>query len=106
MSSKRLAKEFQELSLHPNNHFEITLDNDNLFHWNMIMTNLVDTPYEGGSFDLEFKFTTDYPFKPPVIHFKTKVFHPNVSETGDVCLSIVKQEVSFKYLIKGMETIN
>jgi ubiquitin-conjugating enzyme E2 D/E len=93
MSSKRLAKEFQELSALPVNHLVISLENDNLLHWNIILQNLIDTPFESGSFELEMKFTVDYPFKPPVIHFKTRIYHPNVSENGDVCLGIIKQGV-------------
>lgn len=35
---------------------------------------------------------TDYPFKPPKINFKTKIFHPNVTndEHGSMCLGMLK----------------
>jgi len=93
MSSKRLAKEFQELSLTPVNHTSISLENDNLLHWNIVVENLTDSPFEAACFEIDMMFTIDYPFKPPRIHFKTKIYHPNVSENGDVCLAIIKQEV-------------
>ena len=35
------------------------------------------------------KFPTDYPYSPPSIRFVTKVWHPNVYENGDLCISIL-----------------
>ena len=34
----------------------------------------------------------EYPFKPPKIAFKTRIYHPNVDEKGQVCLPIVAAE--------------
>lgn len=93
MSSKRLAKEFQQITSDPVNYIQISLENDSLLNWNITLENLIGTPFEHGTFNLEMKFSADYPFKPPVVHFKTKIYHPNVSENGDVCLAIIKQEV-------------
>lgn len=36
-----------------------------------------DTPWEGGTFKLQLKFLEEYPNKPPVVKFVTKLFHPN-----------------------------
>eukprot|EP01083_Nonionella_stella_P017933 50195_1 len=45
-----------------------------------------DTPYEGGVFDVKFTLPPEYPHKPPIVFFQTKVWHPNVShDTGEVC---------------------
>jgi ubiquitin-conjugating enzyme E2 R len=35
------------------------------------------------------KFPADYPYSPPSIRFLTKVWHPNVYENGDLCISIL-----------------
>ncbi len=37
---------------------------------------------------------TDYPFKPPVLNFDTKIYHPNVSNdgTGAMCLGLLRSD--------------
>ncbi|KAN0115374.1 Ubiquitin-conjugating enzyme/RWD-like protein [Hyaloscypha variabilis] len=46
-----------------------------------------DTPYEGGTYVVDIKIPQEYPFRPPQMSFKTKLWHPNVSsQTGAICL--------------------
>ncbi|KAJ5134692.1 hypothetical protein N7526_006057 [Penicillium atrosanguineum] len=46
-----------------------------------------DTPYQGGTYSVDIKIPTDYPFRPPLMKFETKVWHPNISsQTGAICL--------------------
>lgn len=49
-------------------------------------------PYNKGAFKIEINFPAEYPFKPPRINFKTKIYHPNVDEKGQVCLPIISAE--------------
>lgn len=68
---------------------ENSMEND-LYKWNATILGELKTPFEGGKFDLEIKIPKDYPFNPPKVHFKTKVYHPNISDAGDICLDILK----------------
>lgn len=49
-------------------------------------------PYNKGAFRIEIAFPAEYPFKPPKVTFKTKIYHPNVDEKGQVCLPIISAE--------------
>jgi len=53
-----------------------------------------DSPYSGGVFFVNILFPPDYPFKPPKVSFKTKVYHPNVNIQGSICLAILKDQWS------------
>ena len=62
-------------------------DENNAYVWKLMIEGPpAPSPYEGGKFEVEATFPTQYPFKPPIMKFKTKIFHPNVSEKGDMCL--------------------
>lgn len=49
-------------------------------------------PYNRGAFRIEINFPAEYPFKPPKITFKTKIYHPNIDEKGQICLPIIQAE--------------
>lgn len=49
-------------------------------------------PFNKGAFRIEINFPAEYPFKPPKITFKTRIYHPNIDEKGQVCLPIISPE--------------
>ncbi|KAL4854049.1 Protein PEROXIN-4 [Chlorella vulgaris] len=38
----------------------------------------IDTPYEGGMFELAIVVPDQYPLVAPSVRFRTKIFHPNI----------------------------
>lgn len=62
----------------------------NLFHWNGSVFGPEGTPYEGGVFRIDIVIPEMYPNKPPMIKFVTKVYHPNIDKSGQICLNILR----------------
>ena len=58
----------------------------------------------GGTFQLLLEFTEDYPSKPPVVRFITKMFHPNIYADGKICLDILQNQWSPIYDISAILT--
>ena len=52
----------------------------------------VGTPYEGGVFRCKLAVENDFPNNPPKGYFITKIFHPNVSEKGEICVNTLKKD--------------
>jgi len=52
----------------------------------------VGTPYAGGSFRCKLVLSNEFPKVPPKGFFLTKIFHPNVSEKGEICVNTLKKD--------------
>ena len=89
----RITNEYQEARTNPvDNIVSVSLPNDQDYcHWEAVILGPKDTPYEGGHFKLDIRVPSEYPMKPPVITFKTRVYHPNISIDGAVCLDMLKE---------------
>ena len=94
MSIKRINKELQDLEKDPPANCSAGPIGDDLYHWQATIMGPSETPYEGGVFFLNIHFPADYPFKPPKINFKTKIYHCNISPSGSICLDILKDKWS------------
>ncbi|XP_057436362.1 ubiquitin-conjugating enzyme E2-17 kDa-like [Lotus japonicus] len=67
---------------------------DDLFHWQATIVGPKGSPYARGVFLLSIEFTKDYPFIPPKVSFRTKIFHPNIHTNGTICLDLLKDDWS------------
>ncbi|PVD20260.1 hypothetical protein C0Q70_20757 [Pomacea canaliculata] len=91
---KALQLELKKIQAEPVEGFQVKLINDdNIFEWEVAIFGPPGTLYEGGYFKAHMKFPADYPYSPPSVRFITKMWHPNVYENGEVCISILHPPV-------------
>ena len=51
-----------------------------------------ETPFAGGRFAVKLVLDSSYPASPPRGFFLTKIFHPNVSPAGEICVNALKKD--------------
>ncbi|BES98621.1 ubiquitin-conjugating enzyme [Nesidiocoris tenuis] len=91
-SSRRLQKELIDLrDSDMKTVRDIQVDERNLLVWTALIVPS-QAPYNYGAFRVQLNFPAEYPFKPPKVTMKTKIYHPNFDEKGQTCLSIVSPE--------------
>lgn len=79
--NRRIAKEIADI--HNDSQSQVTAEpagaEDDLTHLRGSFRGPPGTPYEGGTYFVDIKIPVEYPFRPPLMKFETKVWHPNVS---------------------------
>ena len=93
-SARRIQKELAEISLEPPTNCSAGPKGDNLYEWVSTIVGPTGSPYKDGVFFLDIQFPTDYPFKPPKVTFRTRIYHCNVNSSGQICLDILKEQWS------------
>jgi len=74
---------------------QITLvPSDDLFVWRGTLPGPEGSVYEGGVFDIAVNLPPDYPFSAPKVTFKTRIYHMNISDQGNICIDILKHNWS------------
>lgn len=92
---RRISKELAEISLDPpTNCVAGPKDDTNLYEWVATIKGPGGSPYEEGLFYLDITFPEDYPFKPPKIKFRTRIYHCNIASNGEICLDTLKSNWS------------
>lgn len=92
---KRLAKDVADIYKNPltENGIYYYHDDENMRYGYALIIGPKNTPYENGLYFFRFKFTSNYPFSPPIVTYLTNDgvcrFHPNMYRSGKVCLSIL-----------------
>lgn len=91
-TTRRLGKELEDIrNTGIKNFRNIIVDETNILNWQGLIVP-DNPPYDKGAFKIEIVFPAEYPFKPPKITFKTRIYHPNIDDKGQVCLSIISPE--------------
>lgn len=95
-AAQRIIRELMEIVKNEElskNGISVETVNDNFLELQVQMLGPADTPYEGGTYILDVKVPSAYPFKPPEVRFSTKIWHPNISSvTGAICLNILMND--------------
>ncbi|KAI4724451.1 ubiquitin-conjugating enzyme [Aureobasidium sp. EXF-10728] len=95
MANKRIVTELGQVSTNPVPGTQVQLaEEGNVFLWEVIMQGPEDSVYANGKFKIEVLLPKEYPFKPPTVSFKTKIYHPNVSndDKGSMCLGMLRSD--------------
>jgi ubiquitin-conjugating enzyme E2 D/E len=97
-SSKRIIKEYKDITTSDEcikNGITLKLKKNNDYtKWEAYIFGPTKSPYEDGKFLLDISIPSDYPFKPPKIKFITRIFHPNINSTGEICIDTLKNNWS------------
>jgi ubiquitin-conjugating enzyme E2 D/E len=94
MAAKRIQNELKDIQRDPPSSCSAGPEGDTIYKWAAVIFGPDDSPYAGGAFKLSIEFPEDYPFRPPHVRFITKVYHPNISASGSICLDILKDQWS------------
>jgi ubiquitin-conjugating enzyme E2 D/E len=81
---KRLQNELADLQANPVSNCSAGPTGSDLTHWQATIFGPEDTPYFGGIFYLDLKFTNEY----------TPIYHCNINRQGGICLDILKDNWS------------
>lgn len=89
---KRITKELEDVKRDPLSGVTLSLVSESdLSQLKGTFIGPPGTPYENGLFKVDIKIPQEYPFKPPIMKFDNKIYHPNISsQTGAICLDILK----------------
>jgi ubiquitin-conjugating enzyme E2 S len=91
-SIKRVVAEVQDLMANPPEDIRIQLNEDDITDISAFIRGPEGTPFEGGVFKIKLNLETEFPAVPPKGYFVTKIFHPNVSLKGEICVNTLKKD--------------
>jgi ubiquitin-conjugating enzyme E2 C len=99
-ATKRLQNDLMTLMSKPVAGISAFPCGDNMCEWTATILGPIGTPYVGLKMKLTMSFPPQYPLVPPVVVFKTPIYHPNVDFSGRICLDILKEQWSSVYSVE------
>lgn len=89
---KRLLREISDILRSPPDGIAIAAPDNDFSSVVAVIAGPVGTPYENGEFHVKLRFDSEFPAAPPKGYFLTKIFHPNVSNKGEICVNVLKKD--------------
>ncbi|KAK3130996.1 hypothetical protein QOZ80_6BG0500710 [Eleusine coracana subsp. coracana] len=89
---RQLAKELKNLDESPPEGITVIVNDDDFTTICADIEGPAGTPYENGVFRMKLLLSHDFPQSPPKGFFLTKIFHPNIATSGEICVNTLKKD--------------
>ncbi|KAG6525942.1 hypothetical protein ZIOFF_015915 [Zingiber officinale] len=89
---RQLAKELKNLDETPPEGIKVVVNDEDFSTIYADIEGPAGTPYENGVFRMKLLLSHDFPHSPPKGYFLTKIFHPNISSNGEICVNTLKKD--------------
>lgn len=90
--TKAAQRELRDLYEKPCEGIRVTLNEECLSEVLAELDGPDGTPYQGGTFKLRLVLSDEYPARAPKGWFVTRIFHPNISKTGEICVNVLQKD--------------
>uniref|UniRef100_A0A8C3MNJ0 E2 ubiquitin-conjugating enzyme n=5 Tax=Passeriformes TaxID=9126 RepID=A0A8C3MNJ0_GEOPR len=87
-----LCREVSLLSADPPDGIKVFPNDEDVTDLQVAIEGPEGTPYAGGLFRMKLVLGKDFPAAPPKGFFLTKIFHPNVGPSGEICVNVLKRD--------------
>ncbi|EOD16734.1 hypothetical protein EMIHUDRAFT_370211 [Emiliania huxleyi CCMP1516] len=87
-----VAKELRKLTNEPLEGIKVLLNEEDITNIVADIAGPVATPFHSGTFKVKLVLPSDYPASPPKGYFLTKIYHPNISKAGEICVNTLKRD--------------
>ncbi|XP_019392970.1 PREDICTED: NEDD8-conjugating enzyme UBE2F [Crocodylus porosus] len=87
---KLLVKEVAELEANLPCTCKVNFPDPNKLHYFQLTVIPDEGYYQGGKFQFEIEVPDAYNMVPPKVKCLTRIWHPNITETGEICLSLLR----------------
>jgi len=89
---RQVSKELSHLRTNPLEGIRVCINEEDVSDIQADIDGPACTPYFGGCFRVKLVLAKDFPTSPPKGYFVTKIFHPNVSRNGEICVNTLKKD--------------
>ncbi|CAH2306205.1 NEDD8-conjugating enzyme UBE2F isoform X1 [Pelobates cultripes] len=86
-----LVKEVAELEANLPCTCKLNFPDPNMLHYFQLTVSPDESYYQGGKFQFEVEVPDAYNMVPPKVKCLTRIWHPNITETGEICLSLLRE---------------